>query len=89
MTLEFDEMYQALLDKDLSYEGLFVAAIKTTGIFCRSSCRARKPLKENVEFFGSSREALQQGECDSRVWQWRVNRPCRPNARQDRGIGRE
>lgn len=61
MTLQFDEMYQALLDKDLSYEGLFVAAIKTTGIFCRSSCRARKPLRENVEFFTSSREALQQG----------------------------
>ena len=54
-------MYQALLEKDLSFEGQFIAAVKTTGIFCRPSCTARKPKAENVEFFKSSKEALQHG----------------------------
>ena len=56
-----DEMYQALVNKDISYEGVFVAAIKTTGIFCRSSCHARKPLKKNVEYYSSNAEALSYG----------------------------
>ncbi|MEQ9825589.1 MAG: methylated-DNA--[protein]-cysteine S-methyltransferase [Puniceicoccaceae bacterium] len=55
------EMYQALLDKDSRYEGIFVAAIKTTGIFCRPSCSARKPLRQHVEYFATAREALAHG----------------------------
>ncbi len=55
------EMYQALLNKDASYEGIFVAAIKTTGIFCRSICTARKPKQENVEYFSTCSEALSFG----------------------------
>ena len=51
MKLKFEEMYNALLNKDSSYEGSFFAGIKTTGIFCRPTCTARKPKKENVEFF--------------------------------------
>jgi AraC family transcriptional regulator, regulatory protein of adaptative response / methylated-DNA-[protein]-cysteine methyltransferase len=58
---DFDTMYNALLEKDSTYEGIFVVAVKTTGIFCRPSCWARKPKKENVEFFGTTREALQHG----------------------------
>ena len=54
-------MYNALLNKDSSYEGIFFAGIKTTGIFCRPSCTARKPKKENVEYFSSVNEALQYG----------------------------
>jgi AraC family transcriptional regulator of adaptative response/methylated-DNA-[protein]-cysteine methyltransferase len=54
-------MYLALVNKDASFEGLFIAGIKTTGIFCRPTCTARKPKQENVEFFSSAREALQQG----------------------------
>src|ERR1019366_1243346 len=54
-------MYQALLDKDTSYEGAFYAAVKTTGIFCRPTCTARKPKKEDVEFFKTSREAIING----------------------------
>ena len=53
MKLKFEEMYNALLNKDSSYEGSFFAGIKTTGIFCRPTCTARKPKKENVEFFSS------------------------------------
>jgi len=58
---DFDTMYNALLQKDSTYEGIFVVGVKTTGIFCRPSCWARKPKKENVEFFGTTREALQHG----------------------------
>lgn len=54
-------MYQALLDKDLTFEGIFVAAVKTTGIFCRPSCTARKPKPENVEFFATVKEAISRG----------------------------
>ena len=56
-----EEMYRALVNKDIAYEGVFVAAIKTTGIFCRSSCHARKPKKENVEYYSSNSEALSYG----------------------------
>lgn len=56
-----DRMYQALVDKDASYEGRFIAAVRTTGIFCRPTCTARKPLKQNVEFFSTTREAILHG----------------------------
>ena len=55
------EMEQAFLRSDASYDGIFFTAVRTTGIFCRPSCRARKPLPENIEFFGSIREALFAG----------------------------
>lgn len=44
-----------------SYEGTFIAAVKTTGIFCRPTCKARKPNKENVEFFKTTKEAILHG----------------------------
>lgn len=61
MTLTFEEKYQAILKKDSTYEGLFITAVKTTGIFCRPVCTARKPKKENVEFFSSPMEAIDRG----------------------------
>ena len=54
-------MYEAALKKDASFEGIFFMAVKTTGIFCRPSCTARKPKKENVEFFKSTKDAIQSG----------------------------
>ena len=54
-------MYQALLDKDSRFEGIFIAGVKTTGIFCRPTCPARKPKPENVEFFASTKEAVAYG----------------------------
>jgi AraC family transcriptional regulator of adaptative response/methylated-DNA-[protein]-cysteine methyltransferase len=54
-------LYNALLKKDSSFEGIFIVGVKTTGIFCRPTCTARKPKKENVEFFNSVREALSRG----------------------------
>ena len=64
------ELYRALVNKDAGYEGVFVAGIRTTGIFCRPSCPARKPLAQNVEYFGSVREAMFAG--------YRACKRCRP-----------
>jgi AraC family transcriptional regulator of adaptative response/methylated-DNA-[protein]-cysteine methyltransferase len=63
-------MYKALLDKDTSFEGIFFTAVKTTGIFCRPSCTARKPKKENVEFFTTTKECILRG--------YRPCKVCRP-----------
>jgi AraC family transcriptional regulator of adaptative response/methylated-DNA-[protein]-cysteine methyltransferase len=54
-------MYQALLDKNVAYEGSFITGVKTTGVFCRPTCTARKPKKENVEFFKTTKEAIAKG----------------------------
>jgi len=54
-------MYKALIEKDSTFEGTFIAAVKTTGIFCRPTCTARKPKAENVEFFNSTKEAILKG----------------------------
>ncbi|MCR9287564.1 MAG: trifunctional transcriptional activator/DNA repair protein Ada/methylated-DNA--[protein]-cysteine S-methyltransferase [Bacteroidetes bacterium] len=51
-------MYQALVDRDSTFEGIFFVGVKTTGIFCRPTCPARKPKFENVEYFPSAQEAL-------------------------------
>lgn len=47
--------------KDNTYDGIFYLAVRTTGIFCRPSCTARKPLPKNVEFFSTTREAVFAG----------------------------
>lgn len=67
MQLSIDVMYQAIINKDTSFEGVFFTAVKTTGIFCRPSCRARKPKKENVEFFNNVRDAIAKGYRPCRV----------------------
>jgi AraC family transcriptional regulator of adaptative response/methylated-DNA-[protein]-cysteine methyltransferase len=52
------EYYEALLDKNSEYEGVFYVGVKTTGVFCRPTCPARKPKFENCEFFVSAQQAL-------------------------------
>ncbi|CAN5646047.1 trifunctional transcriptional activator/DNA repair protein Ada/methylated-DNA--[protein]-cysteine S-methyltransferase [soil metagenome] len=54
-------MYRALHDRDSSFEGIFVAGIRTTGIFCRPTCAAKKPAPQNVEFFATPADALLGG----------------------------
>jgi AraC family transcriptional regulator of adaptative response/methylated-DNA-[protein]-cysteine methyltransferase len=65
-----DEMYQALLDRNADYEGVFFVGVRTTGVFCRPTCSARKPKRSNIEFFPSVRDALAGG--------FRPCRRCRP-----------
>jgi AraC family transcriptional regulator of adaptative response/methylated-DNA-[protein]-cysteine methyltransferase len=55
------EMVRAMLERDTAYEGVFFTAVKTTGIFCRPSCTARKPKPENVEFFAHVDQCLSAG----------------------------
>ena len=54
-------MERAFMDRDASYDGLFYAAVTTTGIFCKPSCPARKAKSEHVEYFPSAKEALFAG----------------------------
>ena len=59
--MTFQEKYDAIARKDLSYEGLFFTCVKTTGIFCRPGCTARLPKPENVVFHDSPQEAIRHG----------------------------
>ncbi|MDP1836105.1 MAG: trifunctional transcriptional activator/DNA repair protein Ada/methylated-DNA--[protein]-cysteine S-methyltransferase [Chlamydiales bacterium] len=52
------EYFQALLAKNSDYEGVFFVGVKTTGVFCRPTCPARKPKFENCEFFQTAQESL-------------------------------
>jgi AraC family transcriptional regulator, regulatory protein of adaptative response / methylated-DNA-[protein]-cysteine methyltransferase len=65
--LTFQEMYDGMVRKDSTLEGLFVAAVRTTGIFCRPVCPARKPKPENVEFFDTPAMAILHGYRPCRV----------------------
>ena len=65
-----EEFYRAMLERDPSYEGVFIVGVKTTGIFCRSTCRARERRRENVEFFRNTEEAARAG--------YRACRVCKP-----------
>jgi AraC family transcriptional regulator of adaptative response/methylated-DNA-[protein]-cysteine methyltransferase len=56
-----DTMYRALVDRDSSFEGIFYVGVRTTGIFCRPTCSAKKPARENVDFFATPSEALHGG----------------------------
>jgi AraC family transcriptional regulator, regulatory protein of adaptative response / methylated-DNA-[protein]-cysteine methyltransferase len=53
-----NEYYQALIDKKTEYEGIFFVGVKTTGVFCRPTCPARKPKFEHCEFFETAQQAL-------------------------------
>ena len=70
MNLSFEQKYDAIGKSETIYEGMFVTAVKTTKIFCRPSCRARKPLAKNVVFYQNSEEALKHG--------YRPCKVCRP-----------
>ncbi len=55
------EMKRAYLHSDVTYDGVFFLGVRTTGIFCRPSCGARKPLPKNVDYFATAREAVFAG----------------------------
>lgn len=62
--------YRALIERDAAFDGVVYYGIRTTGIFCRSVCPARKPLLENCEFFSQLQQALLAG--------YRPCKKCRP-----------
>ncbi|MDO3410335.1 Ada metal-binding domain-containing protein [Saccharibacillus sp. CPCC 101409] len=59
--LSFEEMWERIMACDARYDGLFFTAVKTTRIYCRPSCRSRKPKKVNVEFYTGLPEAEAAG----------------------------
>ncbi len=69
------EMERAWQARDAAYDGLFLLGVRTTGIFCRPTCPARKPLPRNVTYFGSADEAAAAG--------FRACKRCRPLAEDE------
>ena len=53
--------WRIALAKDRRYDGAFVMGVHSTGIYCRPSCRARPPRRENVSFFNAPAEARAAG----------------------------
>lgn len=70
--LSDDDRWEALRKRDLRAYGAFVYGVLTTGVYCRPACASRLPNRENVRFFGNSRDAEQAG--------FRPCRRCRPEA---------
>lgn len=67
-----DTLYDALIARSTEYEGAAFVCVKTTGVFCRLSCPARKPKRENTIFVGSIGTCLEAG--------FRPCQRCRPLA---------
>jgi AraC family transcriptional regulator, regulatory protein of adaptative response / methylated-DNA-[protein]-cysteine methyltransferase len=68
-----DEMrWTAVSARDARADGTFVYAVRSTGIYCRPSCAARRPRRDRVEFF--------DGPSDARRAGYRACRRCRPDA---------
>ena len=72
MPLDHDRCYNALASRDARFDGHFIAAVRTTRIYCRPSCPARRPQRANVEFLPSAAAAQQRG--------YRACRRCLPDA---------
>lgn len=53
-----DEKWQAIINNDTAYNNQFFYAVKSTGIFCKPSCKSRVPKKENVYIFQNAEQAL-------------------------------
>ncbi|MEL6570415.1 MAG: trifunctional transcriptional activator/DNA repair protein Ada/methylated-DNA--[protein]-cysteine S-methyltransferase [Pseudomonadota bacterium] len=56
-----EELYAALLDRDPQFDGTAWVGVKTTGIFCRLTCPARKPKKKNCRWFATPADGLAAG----------------------------
>jgi AraC family transcriptional regulator, regulatory protein of adaptative response / DNA-3-methyladenine glycosylase II len=68
--MDTERAYQAVTDRDATYDGRFITAVRTTGIYCRPSCPARTPLRRNVTFYATAEEARAAG--------YRACKRCRP-----------
>lgn len=68
------EFWRATVERDLRADGKFVFAVRSTHIYCRPTCPARRPRRENAIFFRTTEEAEQNG--------YRPCRRCRPQEQQ-------
>jgi AraC family transcriptional regulator of adaptative response / DNA-3-methyladenine glycosylase II len=69
---DFDRCYRAVQSKDARFDGWFVTAVLSTGIYCRPSCPARPPHARNMRFYPTAAAAQQAG--------FRACKRCRPDA---------
>lgn len=72
MEIDFERCYRAIQSRDSRFDGLFVTAVTTTGIYCRPICPAQTPHRENVRFYRYAVAAEAAG--------FRACRRCRPEA---------
>jgi AraC family transcriptional regulator of adaptative response / DNA-3-methyladenine glycosylase II len=72
MTLDDDARYRAVQARDARFDGWFVTAVTSTGIYCRPSCPALTPKRANVRFYSTAAGAQAAG--------FRACRRCRPDA---------
>jgi len=70
--LDTDRCYRAVASRDQRFDGQFVTAVRTTGIYCRPSCPAVTPKRTNVEFWPTAAAAQLRG--------FRACRRCLPDA---------
>ncbi len=59
--MDFWEMYDAVIRNDESYDSVFFYAVKSTGIYCRPSCKSKAPKEENTEFYKTADDAIKAG----------------------------
>lgn len=71
MSTEFDRRYRAVSSRDARFDGHFYTAVTSTGIYCRPSCPAQTPRRENVRFYTHAAAAAAAG--------FRACRRCRPD----------
>src|SRR5438132_10957534 len=67
-----DTAWAACMRRDGSWDGRVIGAVKTTGVYCKPSCPARRPKREHVQFFASGEEARAAG--------FRACLRCKPDA---------
>src|SRR5688572_6142266 len=72
LAMTFDERYRAIDSRDRRFDGQFVTAVRSTGIYCRPSCPARTPRAANVTFYPTSAAAHEAG--------YRACKRCLPEA---------
>ena len=60
-TIDAESAWAAVLRRDRSFDGRFVTGVLTTGIYCRPSCAARHPHRDNVRFFAGGEDAREAG----------------------------
>ncbi|MCA1683370.1 MAG: helix-turn-helix domain-containing protein [Actinobacteria bacterium] len=76
----FDRRYRALVSRDARFDGVFVTAVTSTGVFCRPMCPSRTPLPSNVRFYANPEAARAAG--------FRPCKRCRPESSNlaERGV---
>lgn len=69
--ITFETMWEAVISSNNRFDEIFYYAVKTTGIYCKPSCKSKIPLQQNVLFFYTKNDALEKG--------YRPCKRCRPD----------